>query len=116
MHELGIVFHIARAVEEVAKENDVSHIQQVVLEVGEVSTVIPDYLQDCWKWNAKKTELLNGCELKAEIIKAVTYCEDCKGEYETVEYGKICPYCQGENTYLIRGNEVSIKEIVVDDQ
>ena len=47
-------------------------------------------------------------------MKAVTYCEDCKKEYETVKYGKICPYCKSERTYLLRGNEVMIKEIVVE--
>ena len=38
-------------------------------------------------------------------------CEDCGKTYETVKYAKICPYCKSENTYLIQGNEVQIKEI-----
>ncbi|MDY3096003.1 MAG: hydrogenase maturation nickel metallochaperone HypA, partial [Eubacteriales bacterium] len=37
-----------------------------------------------------------------------------KKEYETVKYGKICPYCKSERTYLLRGNEVMIREIVVE--
>lgn len=114
MHELGIVFHIAKSVEAVAIENDVNHISSVTVEVGEVSTVIPDYLVDCWKWNCKRVPLLTDCELVFETIKAVTYCEDCQREYPTVEYGKICPHCGSEKTYLIRGNEVNIKEITVD--
>lgn len=115
MHELGIVFHIAKTIEEVAEENNVKHINKVVLQVGEVSSVIPDYLTDCWNWNAKKTELLNGCVLENEPIKAVTHCDDCGDDYPTVEYGKTCPYCGSENTYLLTGNEVLIKEIIVDD-
>ena len=47
MHELGIVFHVAKQVEAVAAENKAKHIDEVVLSVGEVSTVIPDYLIDC---------------------------------------------------------------------
>lgn len=35
--------------------------------------------------------------LQIETINAVTFCEDCKQEYETVKYVKICPYCQSEN-------------------
>ena len=50
MHELGIVFHIAKKVESIAVENHVSHVAKVVLEIGEVSTVVPSYLEDCWKW------------------------------------------------------------------
>mgnify|MGYP001529237271 CR=1 FL=1 len=52
MHELGIVFHIIRTVEDVAKENHVARIQRVTLQLGEVSGVVESYLQDCWKWAA----------------------------------------------------------------
>ena len=114
MHELGIVFHVAKQVETVARENNVEHINKVVLSVGEVSTAIPSYLIDCWKWNAKKYPLLDGSELECETIKAVTFCEDCKKEYETVTYGKTCPHCGSGNTYLVTGNEVILKEVVAD--
>ena len=111
MHELGIVFSIINSVENVAKENNVKHVDVVELEIGEVSTIVNSYLEDCWKWACSKSELMNGAELKVEVIPAVTYCESCKGEYKTVEYGKICPYCQSEKTYLLSGNEIMIKEI-----
>ena len=50
MHELGIVFHIMDGVERVAAENQLAKVSAVVLELGEVSGVVPDYLTDCWKW------------------------------------------------------------------
>ena len=46
-----------------------------------------------------------------EQIPAVTFCEDCKQTYSTTEFGKICPYCKSEHTYLAAGNEFNIKEI-----
>ena len=111
MHELGIVFHIIKSVESVAKENQLSEIASVTLELGEVSTVIPSYLTDCWKWATDKTEILKGARLEVETIPAVTYCEDCGKTYGTVEYGKTCPHCKSERTYLLQGQEVNIKEI-----
>lgn len=111
MHELGIVFHVIKSVEKVAKENDITEIASVTLELGQVSGVIPSYMDDCWKWAIKKTEYLQNAELIIEEIPAVTYCEDCEQTYATVEYGKICPHCQSEHTYLIQGNEANIKEI-----
>ncbi len=113
MHELGIVFHIVKSVEEVAKENEATKVNKVILQLGEVSTVIPHYLQDCWKWKCEKSELMSGCELEIEMIPAITYCEDCQQTYGTVEHGKICPHCQSEHTYLVQGNEHVIKEIEV---
>ena len=63
MHELGVVFHIMDSLEKVAAENKVEGISKVVLELGEVSTVIESYLQNCWKWAVKKRDLFDGAEL-----------------------------------------------------
>ena len=113
MHELGIVFYIIRDVKRVAAENHVEHVSNVVMEIGEVSTVVPEYLTDCWRWAADKEELLRGCGLKVDIIPAVTRCEACGQEYGTVRHGRTCPYCGSDRTFLLRGNEVEIKEIEV---
>lgn len=113
MHELGIVFYIIRDVKKVAEENHVPLVKTVVMNIGEVSTVVPEYLTDCWRWAADKEEVLKGCELRCNILKAVTTCNTCGAEYATVEHGKKCPLCGGEDTVLKCGNEVEIKEIEV---
>ena len=115
MHELGVVFNVIKTVEQVAAENDVKQVSSVTLQIGEVSTVIPYLLKDCWNWAVKRTEVLKGAELITEQLPAVTFCEDCKKEYETVKYGRTCPYCGSGNTFLLRGNEFLIKEIAVPD-
>ena len=58
MHELSIVTYVIEQVDEIAKENKLTDIQSVTLEFGEVSGIIPEYLSDCWKWNAQKTPLV----------------------------------------------------------
>ena len=114
MHELGVTFHIMDHLEKVAKENQVTHIHSVTLELGEVSTVIESYLQNCWTWAAKKRPLFADAKLIVETLPAVTYCEDCEKTYPTGEYGKICPHCGSERTYLLQGSEFNIKEIEVE--
>lgn len=112
MHELGVVFHIIKSVKKVAEENCLTEIASVTVEVGEVSGVIPSYLTDCWKWATDKEEdLLRDSLLEIETIPGVTYCEECEKTYSTVEHGKVCPYCNSEQTFLIQGNEFNIKEI-----
>ncbi len=111
MHELGIVFHVIKTVERVSAENELEHVSAVVLELGEVSGVVPDYLTDCWRWAADKNELLKGSELKIETLPAVTHCDGCGRDYPTVEHGRTCPHCGSGETWLLTGNEVSIKEI-----
>lgn len=113
MHELGVVFHIADMVKEIAQKNEARQVHSVTLQIGQVSTIIPEYLIDVWNWNCKREPVLEDCELLVESIHAVTHCEDCGKDYDTVPQGKLCPYCGSGHTYLLTGNEVQIKEIVV---
>ena len=111
MHELSVVFHTLESVRRIAEENGVRKVNSVTVEIGEVSTVLPYLFEDCWNWAVKKETVLKDAKIKIERIPAVTYCEDCRQTYETVQYGKTCPRCGSEHTYLLRGNEFNIKEI-----
>lgn len=111
MHELGVVFHCIKEVNKIAEENGVKKINSVTVEIGEVSTVLPYLFEDCWNWAVKKETVLKDAKIIVETLPAVTHCEDCLKDYPTVKYGKICPHCGSERTYLLRGNELTIKQI-----
>ena len=115
MHELSVVTHVAKTLDEVAIENNLKRIGSVTLQIGEVSGIMTDYFEDCWNYFKVKHPILKDSILKIEMIEAITFCEDCKQEYKTLEYGKICPYCKSEHTYLLQGNECNIKEIEAED-
>lgn len=112
MHELGIVVYVIDEVEKVAKENNVKEVTKVTLEVGEVSGIVRSYFEDCWKWSIAKSEYLQNCELDLIIIEAKSYCQDCKKIYKT-SLGRTCPKCGSENTYLVSGKEMKIKNVEV---
>lgn len=109
MHELGLVNYVVKQVTQIAEENHVDRVSSVTLEFGEVSGIVTSYLYDYWNWYTKKFPMFEGSELKCEEIPAVTFCEDCKITYSTVKYGKTCPHCGSGHTWLLRGNEMRIK-------
>lgn len=111
MHELGIVFSILDKLEELAGENNLSHIKRVTLEIGEVSTVIPEYVTPCFDWAVKKRPLFGDTTLEIRPIHAITICNNCHKEYDTVPQGITCPYCGSRETELKTGNEINILEI-----
>ena len=113
MHELGIVVHVIKQVEELAKKNNVKEVKELTLEVGEVSGVVKQYFVDAFEWAKKRTEYMKECKLNLIIIEAISYCEDCKDTFRTTEFGKTCPKCGGPNTYLVTGRDVSIRDIKV---
>ncbi|MBQ6249654.1 MAG: hydrogenase maturation nickel metallochaperone HypA [Oscillospiraceae bacterium] len=115
MHELGLVNYVVKQVSRIAEENHVAKIHSVTLEFGEVSGIVTSYLYDYWNWYTKKFPLFDGAKLLCEEIPAVTWCDDCKQTYPTVQYGKTCPHCGSGNTWLQQGNEMNIKQIEVED-
>ena len=38
-------------------------------------------------------------------------CENCTHTYPTVPQGRVCPLCGSEETVLLQGNEINLKEI-----
>ena len=116
MHELGIAFHIIKEVDAFAEENKIPSVKGVVIELGEVSGVVPRYLEDVWKWACEnRSKHMSGCKLSIIVTKATTYCQACQKTYPTLPSGKKCPHCGSEDTYLVEGNEVTIQSIQVEE-
>lgn len=113
MHELGIVFYAIDAIEKVARENNAKKVVSATLELGEVSTVVPEYFMDLWNWEIKRRPLMKECQLNLVTLKAITFCEDCEKTYSTVEHARTCPYCGSKRTYLLSGKEINLRDIKV---
>jgi hydrogenase nickel incorporation protein HypA/HybF len=113
MHELGIVFYVIDQVEDLAKKNKAKKVLGLTLEVGEVSSIIPSYFKECYEWAIKKTTYMQECKLNLVVIAGVSYCNKCKKTYSTTKTGRTCPYCGSEDTYLVTGNDVSIRDIKI---
>ena len=92
MHEMGIVIHLAKTLDELAEEHSITRIGSVTLSVGEVSGIVEDLFIDAWNYFRKKHPVLHEAELKIEQIPAVTH-------------------CGSKETWLVQGNECIIKEI-----
>lgn len=111
MHEMGIVLHLAKTLDETAAEHKISSIGKVVLQVGEVSGIMTDLFTDAWEYFKPRHPILKDSKLVLETVPAITWCDNCKSRYETVKYGRQCPKCQSWETWLLQGDECIIKEI-----
>ena len=111
MHEMSIIFNVARTLDEEAEKQHLKNISKVTLQIGEVSGIVTDLFVDCWNYFKGRHPVLKDSELVLEEIPAITFCNNCKKNYETVKYGKECPYCHSGETWLVQGNECIIKEI-----
>ncbi len=111
MHELGIVVKVLEQVDQLAAEYKAEKILKVTMEVGEVSSIVPDLFTDAFDWAKKKTRFAQEAELEMIIIEGRTYCQACGETYKTVAHGKKCPHCGSFDTYLLTGDQIIIKDI-----
>ena len=113
MHEIGIVRQVLRTVEEFAKENDITAVSEIVLDVGEVSQVIPEYLTEIYPYVAEETEMFKDTVLTINMIPGMAECDDCDAIYNLVECEGICPDCGSQSKTVYSGKDCSIREIHV---
>ena len=55
MHELGTINYVIETVEDLCVENSLTQVGSVTLQIGEVSGIIPQFLQDYWLYARDKT-------------------------------------------------------------
>ena len=111
MHELTLLFGVADKVGKVAKENGIDHVDAVVLEVGEATLVVPEYLMDGWPVISDEFDVIRGAELIVERVTAVGRCRECGTEYEIVRNEGRCPSCGSRDKDVVQGTEFIIKEV-----
>lgn len=105
------MFNIVRSVEAFAKKNGVTQINTLVLQVGELSPVVPHYIEACYPAAIDGT-LLQETQLKIEIIPGNAICKECNKVFNLLENGKKCPKCGAQHWEVLSGKEFMIKEIV----
>ena len=111
MHELTLLYGVAQKVEQVVKENDLDHVDAIVIEVGEATSVIPEFLQDGYEVISDDYDFLRGSELIIERITAVGRCRNCGTEFPIVVNKGLCPECGSFDKDIIEGTGFFIKEV-----
>lgn len=114
MHELGILTEVIKTVEKFAAENQIQKIQELVLQVGEISSVIPEYMEKIYPIAVEGTSL-EQTALRLEVLPANGECRDCQTVFHATVAGGVCPQCGSRNMKLVSGREFLVKEIVCEE-
>lgn len=110
MHEIGIVRSMCKTVLDYASENKVQSITEIVCEIGELSLVIPKYVEELYPTVVKGTELEN-TKLVINIIPGLAECDNCDEIFNVVENEGYCPSCGSFDKTVLSGTDFNIKEI-----
>ena len=112
MHEIGIVRSLIKTVIDFAAENSLTDIQEVVVDCGELSLVIPEYVKEIYPVVARDS-ILKDAKLTVNMIPGLAECDDCDEIFNVVENKGYCPSCRSFNKTILSGKDFSIREIIV---
>jgi hydrogenase nickel incorporation protein HypA/HybF len=91
--------------------NDLSHINKIVLEIGQFSGVEIGALE--FAFGAfKKGTLLEAAEIEYLTPPLMLFCRNCESEYLGDWEDLRCPACMSEQFDIIQGKELVIKSIM----
>ncbi|MBU5590713.1 hydrogenase maturation nickel metallochaperone HypA [Clostridium sp. MSJ-4] len=111
MHELGVVIKVVKTVENFAKKNGITKIDTLVLQIGEISSIIPKYIEACYPAAVDGT-LLQDTKLKIELLPGNGRCHKCYKEFNLIQCRNQCPDCGSHDLEVLSGREFLIKEII----
>ena len=77
MHELGVVIEIVRIADRRAREEKASKVTRIVLQVGQLSVLVPELVEACYPAAVCDT-LLSDAKLRIEMLPANAI-PNCKG-------------------------------------
>jgi hydrogenase nickel incorporation protein HypA/HybF len=113
MHELGITRNIVEIAEQHARQQSVSRVTSVRIEIGALSGVIPEAVEFAFEACTQGT-LLEDAQLIIDRIAGRGRCDDCGRESEMDRYTFACPYCESFGMRTVQGEELRIIEMEVD--
>lgn len=111
MHELGVVFEVVKTVESFVKKYNLTKVDKVVLQIGELSSMIPKYIRACYPAAVDGT-ILENTKLEIEVLPGNCLCKNCNKIYNLLQNRDGCPNCKENDWELLGGKEFMVKEIV----
>ena len=111
MHELGYASQIEETLVDLMKEQSLTVISEVTVDIGEATGVVPRFLLECWPAAIEGTPI-EGCVLKVNGIKATGECRRCEKTFPITLTHGVCPHCGSSDEYnILTGYEFEISEI-----
>jgi hydrogenase nickel incorporation protein HypA/HybF len=111
MHELGIISSLVHTVEGIVKKEGLAEVEKIVIEVGELSGIVPCYIEQCYPAAVYKT-FMEKTELEMVVVPGIVKCRDCGRVFNAVASDLKCPGCGGQSLEILGGNDMVIREIV----
>ncbi len=112
MHEVGLMENALAIALNYAKRNQANRIHKMTLRVGTCSGVEPNALRFAFDVVTRNT-IAETAQLEIETYPTRCYCTACRTEFEPIDFGYECPYCQTWSREILQGRELELAALEV---
>lgn len=111
MHEVGIISSLVKTIERIIHEEGMTEVERVVLEVGELSGIVPEYMEKCWPAATYRT-FMEKTRLELHVVPGIVKCRACGELFNGAASDLRCPACGAEDMEILSGNDLIVQELV----
>ena len=112
MHELPVTMSILSIVLEHAKNVQASKIVQIKLIIGELSGIVPEYIQSQFEMLSKDT-IAAGASILFNHPPTKLRCRNCDRIFTPKDRNWICPSCGEQEIEIVSGRECFVESMEV---
>lgn len=115
MHELPVTRSICEIVLRHAAQNEATRVLAVILEIGALSDLQPEWLQRYFDHLCRDT-VAEGAKLDVDHVPAVFRCKACLHSFEVssiLNDGLACAECRSPDVVIVSGRQYLVKAIEV---
>ncbi|MFX1503648.1 MAG: hydrogenase maturation nickel metallochaperone HypA [Promethearchaeota archaeon] len=123
MHEFSFAYNIFKVAEATALKYEAKKITEVLLEIGELTLIVPELLQRSFEI-ATKGSIAEGAKLTIKLLPGKVKCRECNkiSEVSINEEAQLtglqlfqCIHCGSKNTEIIEGKKANVKNIKIQE-
>ena len=123
MHEFAFAMNIFKVAEATALKYKAKKISEVLLEIGELTLIVPEMLQRSFEM-ATKGSIAEGAKLVIEITPGKIKCRECEkiSGVSLTEEAQLtglqlfqCSFCLSKDTEIIEGKKANVKNIKIQE-
>jgi hydrogenase nickel incorporation protein HypA/HybF len=120
MHEVSIAGAIIDSVLDAAKKNEAKKVEEIFIEIGELTALNPDQLKFIFETITSGT-VAEGARYEIQVIKPMITCKKCFYRGTLKFFEKLhfflpmirCPECEAIDVDIIAGRECCVKRIKI---
>ena len=113
MHEMSIAQSILDIVSDTLKDQSDCQLKEVIVQIGELTAVVPESLQFCYNVLTENTPYKDSV-LKIKIIPLQGQCETCQSVFKIKNFQFTCPSCNSTAVKVLQGQELQISHLEVE--